>query len=436
MIDMQKRVTRSTVLAEELIILMKDNKSKGRLNIIFVSTLIPEVVLNKLIKEGNYKLALAPQKLNRLICHGLKLNGESVYSLYEMPIPTGIKIERQADIIENGVIYKQLPYINMTFIKNIMLVLSVIFYVGNIVKRTGRTKNIIICDSLNISVSIGAIIAAKIFNLQTIGLVTDLPNYLYMTNVCSANKRLKYNLIRKINLFIMDQFESYILLTNYMGTVVNRKRKPSVIIEGMVPINLDNYNHREKIEKDEPPVVLYAGGLNEEYGVYNLVRAVDRSSEKFELHIFGDGPLRSVIEEFSRRNKRIKYYGVMPNCEVLDMERRATLLINPRPAGQGFTKYSFPSKNLEYMTSGTPLITSELEGIPKEYFPYVICLRDSSEDSIQKTIEDTLKMDNNEMVKLGCAAKEFVLNYKNNVVQTEKILAMIMLGPLVKTKNG
>ena len=61
----------------------------------------------------------------------------------------------------------------------------------------------------------------------------------------------------------------------------------------------------------------------------------------------------------------------MSREELLKMERRATVMINPTPARLNFTKYFFPSKTMEYLASGTPTVMYRLGCMPKEYDDYV-----------------------------------------------------------------
>ena len=58
--------------------------------------------------------------------------------------------------------------------------------------------------------------------------------------------------------------------------------------------------------------------------------------------------------------------------------------MNPRFTGAEYTLYSFPSKNIEYMVSGTPVITTRLAGIPDDYYPYVFVF----EEEINENIND------------------------------------------------
>ena len=65
------------------------------------------------------------------------------------------------------------------------------------------------------------------------------------------------------------------------------------------------------------------------------------------------------------------------------------VLVNPRPNNEEYTKYSFPSKDIEYLSSGKPTVAFLLDGMPKCYqdFLYVV---DPNRD-ISCAISDALK---------------------------------------------
>ena len=99
--------------------------------------------------------------------------------------------------------------------------------------------------------------------------------------------------------------------------------------------------------------------------------------------------------------------------------------MNPRPTTEEFTKYSFPSKNMEYMVSGTPLLTTRLPGMPKEYYPYVFLIEDETIDGYAKALADALSRTEDELVNFGQKAKKFVLENKNYIIQTRRIIELI-----------
>ena len=101
------------------------------------------------------------------------------------------------------------------------------------------------------------------------------------------------------------------------------------------------------------------------------------------------------------------------------------LLVNPRPTNEEYTKYSFPSKNMEYMASGTPVLTTHLPGMPKEYNEYVFLLDEETEAGVAYALDSIFSRSTEELHQKGLAAKEFVMKEKNNVVQASKVLAKI-----------
>ena len=113
------------------------------------------------------------------------------------------------------------------------------------------------------------------------------------------------------------------------------------------------------------------------------------------------------------------------NTEIVDKEQEATLLVNPRPTEEEYVKYSFPSKTMEYMASGTPVLTTVLPGMPKEYHPYVFLLEEETADGIAKMLKEVLSQSDEALFQKGRDARRFVLEQKNNVIQAGQILEML-----------
>ena len=97
----------------------------------------------------------------------------------------------------------------------------------------------------------------------------------------------------------------------------------------------------------------------------------------------------------------------------------------PRPSGEAFTAYSFPSKNLEYMVSGTPVLTTKLSGMPREYDDYAYLFTDESVEGMAQTLEETLALPRETLHEKGQQAKAFVLANKSNRAQAKRVLALL-----------
>lgn len=226
----------------------------------------------------------------------------------------------------------------------------------------------------------------------------------------------------KITYFLENNFDGYVLLSKYMGELVNKKNKPYTVVEGFGEV----LNRLEMSEKKRKKAMLYAGGLSEDNGIHMLVEGFKQfDNSEWELWICGAGELEEYIKEQAENDLRIKYYGVLPNTEVQKMEFEASFLINPRFSEGEYTKYSFPSKTLEYMSTGTPTIITRLKGIPDEYFQYAIVLEDETAEGITKLLkefeETTYEVYE---IKAQNAIKNVIEN-KTPRVQGEKILRFL-----------
>ena len=121
----------------------------------------------------------------------------------------------------------------------------------------------------------------------------------------------------------------------------------------------------------------------------------------------------------------LEYRGVAPNEEIVAEELKATLLINPRPTTEEFTIYSFPSKNMEYMASGTPLLTTKLPGMPEDYYPYVYFFEEESIQGYVYALRKVLSQSSDMLYAKGVQAKKFVLQNKNYIVQAQRVLGLL-----------
>ena len=172
---------------------------------------------------------------------------------------------------------------------------------------------------------------------------------------------------------------------------------------------------------------MYAGGLHSRYGLKKLTEAfMMLPQDNLRLKLFGSGPFVDELKQiYCKKDYRVMYMGVAPNNEVVEAELDASLLVNPRPTHEDFTKYSFPSKNIEYMASGTPLLTTKLPGMPKEYYPYVFLIEDETTEGYSQALADALNKTDEELFEYGEKAKSFVLDKKNSCEQAHRVIELI-----------
>lgn len=262
-------------------------------------------------------------------------------------------------------------------------------------------------------------------NIKTCVIVPDLPQYMNT----DKNVTLLYKIAKKIDerhiKACLSKIDFYVLLTEQMNEYI--KADKYVVMEGIsTEFSCESLSEKREQDQSEKRIV-YTGTLNERYGVKNLVDAFELIPDSnLKLILCGNGDSESYIKQAQDRDKRIVYKGNMSRTEVLKIQHDATILVNPRQNTEDFTKYSFPSKIMEYMSSGTPIVLYKLDGIPKEYDDYLTYVSGDSVEDLAKTIIESLGEPLQVRIQRGKNAKEFVTKNKNKKSQALKILNMII----------
>lgn len=400
------------------------------INILYVSTVCSEKVLDYIFETSIKKPIQSIQKFHRLLVQGLGLqSGDTVFveTLSSVPvIPNNHK--RKIWLLPSekhkNVTYKYIPFINIKYLKNITIFINTFFktLAYNLSKR--NQGKIVICDILNTTITFAALLACKVTFTKTIAIVTDVPGLLMDKPHQKKDKWLSV-ISSSITSFMLHRFDGYILLTDQMNSVVNPNNRPYIIMEGLVDIEMSHSSPTLELKHPEK-VLIYAGGLYQKYGIKMLIDAFKMLKDpNLRLHLYGTGEMAPNMDTFIGPDPRIKFFGMVPNNVVVTEQLKATLLINPRPTIEEFTKYSFPSKNMEYMVSGTPIITTKLPGMPTDYYPYIYMIENETVEGVYHALETALSKTNEELLNFGLASKKFVINFKNNKKQAERILNLI-----------
>lgn len=319
-------------------------------------------------------------------------------------------------------------FINIKGIKNIFRAIELAKESRKWAKVINNDKKVIIAYSLNMP-SLWAMRQAKKMNpeISSCVIVPDLPNYMNLGN----NISIFYFIAKKIDCllikYLIRYVDSYVLLTKYMVDALKISEKPYCIVEGMINIKDEIFDESIifDIEKNRKSI-LYTGTLNYKYGIGLLLEAFELiEDESIELWICGYGEAEKHIKELAETDSRIKWFGSVSRETAISLQKKATILINPRPAGEEFTKYSFPSKNIEYLASGRPVIAYKLPGIPDEYDEYIYYINGKDPRDMAAKIMEVCEKNEDELSYFGQKAKEFVLINKNNIIQTKKIFDII-----------
>lgn len=386
------------------------------MNIVYTATVCSNSVYQDLFSESKIKPAAPAQKYHRLLIEGLAANTK-VDVVANPPVLRSI-LEKPWKVLPEEQVgnacYHHLPAIRNPILKQFYITLASFWKTFKLLKKDSA----VVLDCLNRTISLSAVLAAKLKGCRCVAIVTDLPDILQ-----------ENNLVVKLTYFILRHSTDYVLMTEPMNERVNPTNKPYVVLEGHSDISLaDCEVSLEK--KASPRVCMYAGDISKLYDLDKLVEGFRKANiPNTRLELYGYCDFTEELNQISQEDPRVFYGGVRLNSEIVEREQAASLLVNPWPTKKEYVKefltYSFPSKNMEYMASGTPVLTTVLPGMPKEYYPYVYLLEEETADGIANALTEIFAQGDELMLEKGKAAKKFVMETRNNVVQAAKILEML-----------
>lgn len=251
-------------------------------------------------------------------------------------------------------------------------------------------------------------------------IVPDLPEFM------SGKTNRLYLLGKKVDSWFIRKglkyINSYALFSAYMKEKIQIGNAPWTQVEGIYC----NDVQIGQIEREHNKTILYTGSLSRRYGIMDLVDAFSRiEDDSYRLWICGGGDALEEIKQRQLKDDRIQYLGLLSKTEVRTLQKRATLLINPRHSTDEYTKYSFPSKTMEYMASATPTLMAHLASIPQEYEQHLFFFDDESVEGIKNKIVEVCEMPQAELEAFGKAAAEFILTEKNEKKQAAKVVGLI-----------
>lgn len=400
-------------------------------DILFLGKLFPKEEEKMIFNKSRNNMQDAANAFQWKIVSGMESNMESPMQIFNM-IPIGSYPKNYDDMFVKETSFEHIKgakdinigFLNLCYIKHFIREFYLKPHVARWTKKVGVRRKVIISYTLD-AAYLKSIKKAKIMDpsIITCAIVPDLPLYTNLSKNLSPLLKLyiKFNNIRLKKL--LNYIDSYVLITEQMKDELP-PNKPYQIIEAIAEDIFD----KSSVSKTDDNIrtILYTGTLHQKFGILHLLEAFSMiKDEKYRLVICGIGDSEKRIEEMAKLDSRIDFRGQVSRGEALRLQCTSTVLVNPRLNNEVFTRYSFPSKTMEYLASGTPVVSYKLDGIPDEYDKYITYVPDEKVESLRDTLISVCEKDAIELKRSGQKSRKFVLENKNNLIQTKKIFKLI-----------
>lgn len=260
-------------------------------------------------------------------------------------------------------------------------------------KSIDLTDSIFITDTINRAIVTAVYKIKAKYHRPVLGICTDSPS-----NISGTKRSYTLHLLKHTK-----EYDGYLALTEGLNNLFNPEGKPSYIFEGIV-------EDRKFENVEEKPYIFFGGALMEKYGVYNLIDAFKELNRKdIELWICGHHRDKAKLNDAIKNHANIKFLGLLPVNQVMEYEQSALCLVNPRPFSEDLDRFSIPSKTLEYMAMGRPVISVRNTILMNKFKDELIWIPSASKKDILEGINKVLAMTEVERENFGEEAKNRVL---------------------------
>ena len=290
--------------------------------------------------------------------------------------------------------------------------------------RVGQARNAdtILIYSAHVPFMIAAVLCGRVFSRRQLAIIVlDLPEYMGAMGLAQKlfggiNRILFYRLIR--------YFDKFVVLTEAMIPRLGVAPEKAVVVEGIA--TLGENSSLAVARAGNRNTFLYTGTLALRYGIEALVDGFRQVEDPTAaLWICGAGEGADYVAVAAQADPRITFFGQVDRSRARELQREADFLINPRCGDDDFVRYSFPSKIMEYLASGRPVIMYKLPGIPGDYDPHYLPIKAPGAAGIRDAINAATDMPADGRNAMGAAARDFVSKHKGPREQARRILDLL-----------
>jgi len=394
--------------------------------LLYVGSIVPEKPVFQ-----TAAFSRAGQIYQREMLEGLRRAGLPASEIVSIiPIPSYPGSDRlwigacREEIIEDTEV-RLLPFLNVSPVKQIMIGFMTVIELIRWGWRNRRAPSrVVFTYNLTVPPGLFTLIGAKLIGAKTVAALCDI-DVPGQTVPLSLLWRLNYWMQCKL----IPHFDGHVVAADAIADDFLANR-PYVRVEGGIAEQRASCT-RDRINSERPPNhsfrIGFAGRVDETNGIPALLEAFSLlEGDQYRLCVAGAGPLADQVRDAASKDSRIEYKGLIPLDQVLALYSSSNVLINMRMTGHRNTRYFFPSKMIEYLASGTPVISTCTGHIEKEFGEFVYLLHDETPKGLAAAIRQAATLDPEVRAKTGQRAQEYMTTHKTWNSQSRRVAQYLL----------
>ncbi len=385
---------------------------------VFIGTLVPDQAAfhNPAFNRAGHKFQ--KELIRALARAGLPTTAiHSVEPTSAFPRGRQLLVGRGRTVMVDELAVRLLTFLNVQPLKPITAGLSVMAAILGWGWRHRRGRRLVHCVNLTMPPGVFVLLAARLIGAKATLSVLDIaepggvvPNRLFT--------RLDYWMQRRI----LRRFDGFMVVSQAIADDFAPGR-PVCRIEGGIRQTdfLARVPDRRRRAAGEPFRLVLSGTLDVFNGVRLVLDAAKLLPPGFEVVVAGAGPLEGEVRARAKDDRTIDFKGFRTFEEMLELYSTADLLLNVRLTKAMNTRYFYPSKMMEFLASGVPVLSTCTGHTEEEFGDFVYLLRDETPEGLGALVTRIASSDPDERAAMGRRAREYMFANKTWDIQGERL---------------
>jgi len=314
-----------------------------------------------------------------------KIEVFSVASLLDFPISKFLIAPMAKWKIFDSIPSTMIPFINLFGLKHLTRFIGTFVFVSLWSLRNFKKDRLIIMHGVQSCKIWGVVFGQFIAPAITISYITDnLGLSLDGEGAIKQNVRLVDVRLMKAGL---QRISGIITMTPYPAENL-APGKPSLIINSILNASVFE-TVSQTSERDDVFTIAYAGGLYHDYGIELLLQAFALTDHPdWRLVIAGSGDLEDCVKEAAKQDSRIEYLGFLNTTDMANLYHTVDVLVNPRLLSSEIAQMAFPSKIVEYLATGKPVVSTDLPTFDEDFRNHLVIARSDTPEELARCFKD------------------------------------------------
>lgn len=382
----------------------------------FISNILPMEVINRMkrsVAGAQFQVSLAENISN--IIDG-KIEMLSI-------VRSGNKeaAEWCDNVVFGGHRYTPIKHFGKPFLEEIFCGTQVFLQVLRWVKSSKKRK-VLVLNAPN-EVMTPLIILKKLGCIDIYSILIDSP--FVDKNQSSIYLRWRKKIAAK-GLEKLNKCSGVILLNKHTADVVKLRVPHKIILLGFEPFEIGYSADHYCGIRGRKKRLLYAGSLSTVNGIKEMLAALTLLPEdEYVIDICGQGSDDCLVEQFAQKHSNCRFHGRVEQTELNRLYENADLAMNFRLPDNDDNDYSFPSKLISYLYSGSLVISSDFSSMPDAYRDFIFIVKDLYPETIANEIERIFMLEETALTDIAARGRSFVLENQSWDQVAKEVISFI-----------